>query len=116
MIITSSLSCIYSTESLLGYKADELIDQSIKRFVATENINDLEQARQNCSKILLPMTQTLFSNLRVFIVLGQHYTMMNILDLYTRDGDRLTFLCNTHMLVEGRRKAIKLGFLAQLIE
>lgn len=41
---------------------------------------------------------------------------MNVLDLYTRDGERLTFLCNTHMLIEGRRKAIKLGFLAQLIE
>jgi hypothetical protein len=41
---------------------------------------------------------------------------MNVLDLYTRHGDRLSFLCNTHMLIEGRRKAIKLGFLAQLIE
>lgn len=112
----SSLLFIYSTESLLGYKADELIDQSIKRFVATENINDLEQARQNCSKILLPIGQTLPSNPRIFLVLGQHYATMNILDLYTRDGDRLTFLCNTHMLIEGRRKAIKLGFLAQLIE
>ncbi|UJR30250.1 hypothetical protein I4U23_017788 [Adineta vaga] len=86
-----------NTESLLGYKADELIDQSIKRLIATENIHELEQARQNC-------------------ILGQHYTTMNVLDFYTRDGNRLSFLCNTHMLVEGRRKAIKLGFLAQLID
>jgi hypothetical protein len=49
-------------------------------------------------------------------VLGQHYTTMNVFDLFTRNGDRLTFLCNTHMLVEGRRKAMKLGFLAQLIK
>lgn len=41
---------------------------------------------------------------------------MNVLDLFTRNGDRLTFLCNTHMLIEGRRKTMKLGFLAQLIE
>jgi hypothetical protein len=49
-------------------------------------------------------------------VLGQHYTTMNVFDLFTRNGDRLTFLCNTHMLVEGRRKAMKLGFIAQLIK
>ncbi len=41
---------------------------------------------------------------------------MNVLDLFTRSGERLTFLCNTHMLIEGRRKTMKLGFLAQLIE
>jgi len=41
---------------------------------------------------------------------------MNVLDLFTRNGDRLTFLCNTHILVEGRRKTMKLGFIAQLIE
>lgn len=41
---------------------------------------------------------------------------MNVLDLFTRNGDRLTFLCNTHMLIEGRRKTMKVGFLAQLIE
>ncbi|CAF1117342.1 unnamed protein product [Rotaria sordida] len=86
-----------NTETLLGYKATELIDQSINRFLAAEHINILEQARKNC-------------------MLGQHSAMMNVLDLFTRDGDRLTFLCNTHMLVEGRRKAIKLGFLAQLID
>jgi PAS domain S-box-containing protein len=86
-----------NTESLLGYKADELIDQSINRFIAGEHIHLLEQARQNC-------------------IVGQHYTTMNVLDLYTRNGDRLSFLCNTHMLVEGRRKALKLGFLAQLID
>lgn len=86
-----------NTESILGYKAEELIDQSLNRFIASEHINILEQARQNC-------------------LLGQHFTTMNVLDLYTRDGDRLTFLCNTHMLIEGRRKAMKLGFLAQLID
>ena len=41
---------------------------------------------------------------------------MNVLDLFTTNGDRLTFLCNTHMILEGRRKTMKLGFLAQLIE
>ncbi|CAF5213592.1 unnamed protein product, partial [Rotaria magnacalcarata] len=86
-----------NTESLLGYKAEELIDQPINRFLATEHIQILEQARQSC-------------------ILGQHYTVMNVLDLYTRDGDRLTFVCNTHMLIEGRRRAMKLGFLAQLID
>ncbi|CAF0854122.1 unnamed protein product [Adineta steineri] len=86
-----------NTEALLGYEAGELIDQSIKRFMATENLNALEQARQNC-------------------ILGQHYTTMNVFDLYTRNGDRLSFLCNTHMLIEGRRKVVKLGFLAQLID
>ncbi|CAF4686920.1 unnamed protein product [Rotaria sp. Silwood1] len=86
-----------NTESLLGYKAGDIIDQSINRFLPAEHINIFEQTRQNC-------------------ILGQHYTMMNVLDLYTYNGDRLTFLCNTHMLVEGRRKAMKLGFLAQLID
>jgi len=41
---------------------------------------------------------------------------MNVIDLFTRNGDRLTFLCNTHILIEGRRKTMKLGFIAQLIE
>ena len=41
---------------------------------------------------------------------------MNVLDLYTRSGERLTFLCNTHLLLENRRKPTKFGFLAQLIE
>ncbi|CAF3689273.1 unnamed protein product [Rotaria socialis] len=86
-----------NTESLLGYKAEELMDQPISRFLATEHIQILEQARQSC-------------------ILGQHYTVMNVLDLYTRDGDRLTFVCNTHMLIEGRRRPMKLGFLAQLID
>jgi PAS domain S-box-containing protein len=86
-----------NTESLLGYKAEELIDQNMARFVVSEHLQTLEQARQNC-------------------IMGQHYTTMNVLDFYTRNGDRLTFLCNTHMLVEGRRKAMKLGFLAQLID
>jgi PAS domain S-box-containing protein len=86
-----------NTEALLGYKAEELIDQSINRFIVEEHLYILEQARQNCT-------------------MGQHYTTMNVLDFYTRNGDRLTFLCNTHMLVEGRRKAVKLGFLAQLID
>jgi PAS domain S-box-containing protein len=86
-----------NTESILGYKAEELIDQSINRFIASEHITVLEQARQNC-------------------IIGQHFTTMNVMDLYTRDGERLTFLCNTHMLIEGRRKAMRLGFLAQLID
>jgi hypothetical protein len=81
----------------LGYKAAELIDQSINQFVVNEHLNILEQARQNC-------------------ILGQHYATMNIIDLFTSNGDRLSFLCNTHMLMEGRRKAMKLGFLAQLID
>jgi PAS domain S-box-containing protein len=86
-----------NTESLLGYKAEELIDQPMTHFVVSEHLHILEQARQNC-------------------IMGQHYTTMNVLDFYTRNGDRLTFLCNTHMLIEGRRKAMKLGFLAQLID
>jgi hypothetical protein len=52
----------------------------------------------------------------VFLVSGEHCTSMNVLDLFTNNGDRLTFLCNTHMILEGRRKTMKLGFLAQLIE
>ncbi|CAF2633540.1 unnamed protein product [Rotaria sp. Silwood2] len=86
-----------NTELLLGYKAEELIDQSINRLLATEHISILEEARQHC-------------------LLGQHCTTMNVLDLFTRDGNRLTFLCNTYMLIEGRRKAMKIGFLAQLID
>jgi hypothetical protein len=35
----------------LGYNADELIDQSINRFIAGEHLHILEQARENCSKI-----------------------------------------------------------------
>lgn len=50
------------------------------------------------------------------LVSNQHCTSMSVLDLFTRDGQRLTFLCNTHTLIEGRRKRMKLGFLAQLIE
>jgi hypothetical protein len=100
----------------LGYKANELIDQSINRFIASEHIHLLEQARQNCSKILFLENKKKRFNLDYFLVAGQHYTTMNVLDMYTRNGDRLSFLCNTHMLIEGRRKAMKLGFLAQLIE
>jgi hypothetical protein len=98
----------------LGYKAEELIDQSINQFVVTEHLNILEQARQNCSKILFRIAKKKYS--LFLIVLGQHYATMNIIDLFTSNGDRLSFLCNTHMLMEGRRKAMKLGFLAQLIE
>lgn len=86
-----------NTESLLGFKADELIDQSINRFIASEHLHLLEQARQSC-------------------ILGQHYTTMNVVDFFTRNGDRLSFLCNIHMIMEGRRKAMKLGLLAQLID
>ena len=42
--------------------------------------------------------------------------MMNVLDLFTRSGDLLTFLCTTHVLTEGRRKGMKFEFLAQLIK
>ncbi|CAF3226847.1 unnamed protein product [Rotaria socialis] len=84
-------------EFLLGFKPNELIDQSIHRILSTESCDIIEQAKQNC-----------LSN--------QHATSMSVLDLFTRDGDRLTFLCNTHTLIEGRSKRIKLGFLAQLID
>jgi PAS domain S-box-containing protein len=86
-----------NTEQLLGYKSDELIDQVISRLVIAEHLPMLEQARQNC-------------------ILGHHCTTMCVLDLFTRDGDRLTFLCNIHMMIEGRRKTMKIGFLAQLID
>ncbi|UJR16268.1 hypothetical protein I4U23_003175 [Adineta vaga] len=86
-----------NTESLLGYKSNELIDQSIRRILPMECMDILEQAKQNC-----------FS--------GEHCTSMNVLDLFTSNGDRLTFLCNTHILISGRRKTMKLGFLAQLID
>lgn len=43
---------LFSTESLLGYKADELMDQSINRILASEHISVLEHARKNCSKTL----------------------------------------------------------------
>ena len=112
-----SFSGIFSTESLLGYRADELIDQSVSRLIASEHLHILEQARQNCSKISFFFRPMNFhSGLFSLPVIGQHYTTMNVLDLYTRDGHRLSFLCNTHMLIEGRRKAMKLGFIAQLIE
>lgn len=86
-----------NTPSLLGYKVDELIDQSLNRIVAAEYINILEKARLDC-------------------ILQQHHTTMEVLDLWNSNGDRLTFLCNIHTLIEGRRKTIKLGFLAQLID
>jgi len=41
---------------------------------------------------------------------------MSVLDLYSKSGERFSFLCNMHMLLEGRRKTMKLGFLAQMIE
>lgn len=108
---------IFSTERLLGYKAEDLIDQSLKRFLATEHIDILERARQHCSKISLAAIENIVKlSIYLFLVLTQHYTTMHVMDLYTSNGDRLTFLCNIHMLVEGRRKAMKLGFLAQLIE
>ncbi|CAF1167110.1 unnamed protein product [Adineta ricciae] len=86
-----------NAELLLGYKSNELIDQSIHRILPKECMDTLEQAKQNC-----------FS--------GEHCTSMNVLDLFTSNGDRLTFLCNTHILIAGRRKTMKLGFLAQLID
>jgi PAS domain S-box-containing protein len=84
-------------ESVLGYSTNDLTDESIQRILPTECMAILEQAKQNCLS-------------------GEHCTSMNVLDLFTQNGDRLTFLCNTHMLVEGRRKTMKLGFLAQLID
>ena len=59
---------------------------------------------------------SLFDGCFFVLVSNQHSASMSVLDLFTHDGDRLTFLCNTHTLIEGRRKRIKLGFLAQLIE
>jgi len=38
-----------NAETLLGYTPEELIDQSIYRFIASEHLHILEQARQNCS-------------------------------------------------------------------
>jgi len=70
---------------------------AITRFIIAEHLPMLEQARQNC-------------------ILGHHCTTMCVLDLFTRNGDRLTFLCNVHMMIEGRRKTMKIGFLAQLID
>ncbi|CAF0791501.1 unnamed protein product [Adineta steineri] len=86
-----------NTDLLLGYKPNELIDHSIRQILPSECLDILEQAKQNC-----------FS--------GEHCTSMNVLDLFTSNGDRLTFLCNTHILIAGRRKAMKLGFIAQLID
>lgn len=86
-----------NAQSILGYKADELTDQSIHRIVPTESWGVVEEARQNC-------------------LTGQYCTSMCVMDLYTANGDRLSFLCNTHMIIEGRRKRVKLGFLAQLID
>lgn len=43
----------FSTETLLGYRADELIDQSINRLIVSEHLHILEQARQNCSTFAL---------------------------------------------------------------
>jgi PAS domain S-box-containing protein len=86
-----------NAESILGYNPNEIIDQSVHRILPTECLTILEQAKQNCLS-------------------GEYCTSMNVLDLFTRNGDRLTFLCNTHILIEGRRKTMKLGFLAQLID
>jgi len=86
-----------NTNLVLGYDQMELIDQSILRILPAECLDIIEQAKQNCLS-------------------GEHCTSMNVLDLFTRNGDRLTFLCNTHILVEGRRKTMKLGFIAQLID
>jgi hypothetical protein len=104
-----------SAESILGYNPNEIIDQSVHRILPTECLTILEQAKQNCRKFLFRIKTMRFSRI-LFLVSGEHCTSMNVLDLFTRNGDRLTFLCNTHMLVEGRRKTMKLGFLAQLIE
>lgn len=52
---------IFSTEALLGYRANELIDQSINRFIVGEHQHILEQARQNCSKVLFPIEENLSS-------------------------------------------------------
>ena len=52
----------------------------------------------------------------ICLVVGQHCTAMSVIDLYTVNGDRLMFVCNMHTLIENRRKALKFGFLAQLIE
>lgn len=86
-----------NTNLVLGYESNELIDQSILRILPVECLDIIEQAKQNCLS-------------------GEHCTSMNVLDLFTRNGDRLTFICNTHILVEGRRKTMKLGFIAQLID
>ena len=108
------LLSLCSTEFLLGYKANQLVDYSIHRILPVECLTILEQAKQNCCKIDRPVSGT--GHLSRSSVSGEHCTSMNVIDMYTRTGDRLTFLCNTHMLIEGRRRTMKLGFLAQLIE
>jgi hypothetical protein len=52
---------MFSTESLLGYKAEELIDQNMARFVVSEHLQTLEQARQNCSKIFFVEIENILS-------------------------------------------------------
>ena len=52
----------------------------------------------------------------LLLVTDKQYSSMDVIDLYNHNGDRLTFLSNTHMLVEGRHRKIKFGLLAQLIE
>lgn len=86
-----------NTQTILGYSAEQLMDQSLKRFVASEYWTLLDESRDKC-------------------IVGQHCTVMNVVDFYNSNGDRLTFLCNMHTLIENRRKALKFGFLAQLID
>lgn len=86
-----------NTQTILGYSAEQLMDQSLKRFVPTDYWTLLDDSRDKC-------------------FVGQHCTIMNVIDFYTSNGDRLTFLCNMHTLIENRRKALKFGFLAQLID
>ena len=43
---------IFSTEFLLGYKANQLVEYSIHRILPEECLTILEQAKQNCCKIV----------------------------------------------------------------
>lgn len=46
--IRKKKSLIFSMELVLGYKPNEIIDQSIHRILPTECLDILEQAKQNC--------------------------------------------------------------------
>ncbi|CAF1133101.1 unnamed protein product [Didymodactylos carnosus] len=86
-----------SIETTLQYSVSDLIETSLNRIVVTDDIRILEKARKNC-------------------VHRRHCSTMCVIDLYSKTGHRLTFLCNMHMLLEGRRKAMKYGLILQLID
>ncbi|CAF1556563.1 unnamed protein product, partial [Didymodactylos carnosus] len=85
-----------NVRDILGYSPSDMINKSLTRFIVSSDFNELECTRIKC------VTQL-------------PHTTMCVMDAYTKNGDRLSVLCNWRMTCERRNKLIKIVITAQII-